>query len=99
MIAGQDYLFCETFSDNRIEFAGKEWHIPKRIMWYSRCTVMDNHVDDKGYRHVEISDNGDAGGFYLGDDENQKMIPNKKQRKTVALLQDAMRFIGKFPFT
>lgn len=99
MIVGHDYLFCETFSENRIEFGGKEWHIPKRIMWYSRCTVMDNHVDDKGYRHVEISDNGDTGGFYLGDDENQKMISNKKQRKTVALLQDAMRFIGKFPFT
>lgn len=99
MIVGQDYLFCETFSGNRIEFAGNEWNIPKRLTWYSKCTVKENRVDDKGFRHVEICDNGASGGFYLGDDENQKLNPNKRQRKIVALLQDAMRFIGKFPFT
>lgn len=98
MIVGQDYGFCETTSENRIEFAGNEWHIPTRITWYSKCTILKNIVDDEGKRHIEMCDNGYAGGFYLGENKKQKLLPNKRQLKTVALIQDAMRFIGKFPF-
>lgn len=98
MIVGHDYGFCETTSDNRIEFAGNEWHIPKRITWYSRCTVKKNSVDGEGNRHIEICDNGDVGGFYLGANESQKLLPEKNQQKVVGLLQDAMRYIGKLPF-
>lgn len=99
MIVGQDYGFCETTSENRIEFAGNEWLIPTRITWYSKCTILKNIVDEEGKRHIEMCDNGCAGGFYLGENKNQKLLPNKRQRKTVALIQDAIRFIGKFPFS
>lgn len=60
---------------------------------------IKNIVDDKGKRHIEVCDNGCAGGFYLGENKNQKLLPNKRQLKTVTFIQDAMRFIGKFPFT
>lgn len=98
MIVGHDYGFCETTSDNRIEFAGNIWHIPKRITWYSRCTVKENYVDDEGNRHIEICDNGAMGGFYLGENENQKLLPSKKQSKLVCLIQESMKYLGKIPF-
>lgn len=98
MVIGQDYGFCETFSDNKIEFAGNVWLIPKRLTWYSKCTVKENWVDEEGKRHIKMCDNGANGGFFLGDDTNQKLLPSKKQSKLVSLIQEAMKYIGKIPF-
>ena len=98
MIIGHDYAFFETTSDNKIEFAGNVWTIPTRATWYSKCTVKENWVDEEGQRHIEICDNGESGGFFLGENKNQKLLPTKKQQKTVKLLQEALNYIGKFPF-
>lgn len=98
MIIGKDYAFFETTSDNKIEFAGNVWTIPTRATWYSKCTVKENWVDEEGQRHIEICDNGESGGFFLGENKNQKLLPTKKQQKTVKLLQEALNYIGKIPF-
>lgn len=98
MIVGNRYGFIETFEGNKIIFGGKTIDIPKRLSYYSDCTVLENELSNNDIRQIKLSDNGASGYFLFADNDHYKIANKKSDQKLVEKLQQGLRFIRRFPF-